>query len=484
MSFESVLRNVLNFRPEESIGPVAAAYYYSNAEVSAIMGPVGSAKTSTSVMKIFRHAILQQPNDQGIRYTKHTIIRDTYRELSSTTIKTWLSWIPKEMGEWKGGGSGEPASHHIRFKLFGDRAQGIEDSVVDMQVEFMAMGEHNAEDVLKGLETTTIYVNEADLVAPDVISYGRGRIGRYPSKDLGKPSWYGIFADLNAPDEDNYIADMFIYDKPEEFAFFRQPSGLSPDAENLANLPPNYYQKQMAKQTKDYVRRMIKNEIGYSRSGDPVYEEYSDDLHTAKQDLQPVPGIPLRIGMDAGLTPAAVIGQRLADGQWLILREIIGTGIGAYKFADELNRVLKDEFPGYKVISATCDPAASAKSSTDRDEKSWAQIVRNETGLPVQGAPTNNITPRIDCVKGVLTRLIDGKPGVLVSPKCKTLRRGFVSGYCMKDGLPDKNEYSHVHDGFQYLCLGGGEYYEVMHRQKERSQNSQPVIVNSSFKVL
>lgn len=478
MSFENVISNVLNFRPEESIGPVAAAYYYSNAEVSAIMGPVGSAKTSTSMMKIFRHSILQAPNHQGIRYTKHTIIRDTYRELSSTTIKSWLGWIPKEFGTWKGGGSGEPASHHIRFKLMND------DSIVDMQVEFMAMGEHNAEDVLKGLETTTIYINEADLVAQDVISYGRGRIGRYPSKDLGKPSWYGIFADLNAPDEDNYVANMFIYDKPEEFAFFRQPSGLSPDAENLKNLPPNYYQKQMVKQTKDYIKRMIKNEIGYSRTGDPVYEEYSDDIHTSKNPLSPVHGIPLRIGMDAGLTPAAIIGQKMADGQWLILREIIGTGIGASKFSAELNRVLKDEFAGCKIASATCDPAANSKSSTDKDEKSWLQIVRNDTELPVQPAPTNNITPRIECVKGALSRLIDGKPGVMVSPKCSTLRRGFVSGYCMKDGEPNKNEYSHIHDACQYMLLGGGEYYEVMNRNKERLKMSQPFTANSSFKVL
>lgn len=477
MSLEDAIVHALNFAPEESIGPVAAKFYYDNHQVSAIMGPVGSAKTSTALMKTFRHALLQKPNDQGVVYYKHAVIRDTYRNLADTTIKSWLNWIPKELGDWKGGGSGEPASHHLTFSL------GQYGLKYDLEIIFKAMGDNNAEDVLKGLELSSMYINEADRVSPDVISFGLGRIGRYPSLEKGKCSWRGIWCDMNAPEEDNYMADLFIFNKPESYAFFEQPSGISPDAENLKNLTPGYYQTQKDGMLEDKYNRLVLNKIGFSRDGKPVYNEYNDKIHTAAKPLEPVRGLPLHIGADAGLTPAAAIGQKMPNGQWRILMEIISTDVGVYQFADLLNRTLSEHFPGFAIASATCDPAASAQSSTDKEKKSWLQILRAETGINFQAAQSNSITIRLEAVKGTLTRLIDGEPGFLLSPACKMLRRGFVSKYVIKNDEPAKNEYSHIHDGVQYLVMGGGEYLEVLNRHKRVAAFRQPVIANSDFGV-
>lgn len=97
-----------------------------------------------------------------------------------------------------------------------------------------------------------------------------------------------------------------------------------------------------------------------------------------------------------------------------------------------------------------------------------------ETGFPWLPAPcpSNNLTIRLEAVRQPLSRNIDGHPGFLLSPTCTVLRRGFNSGYRYKKlqvsgadrygDTPDKNEFSHPHDGLQYLSLGGGEYYEVM----------------------
>lgn len=484
---EALLRAIA-FKPLESIGPVANDFYLDRHRVSCIMGPIGSAKTSTALMKIIQTAVRQQPNTEGIRYSKFAVVRDNYRNLSKTTLKTWLEWIPKDLGEFRGGGIGEPATHHIRWTLTNDG------TIVDLEVEFIAIGEHNVEDVMRGWEGTGAYINEADRVSPDVLSYLQGRVGRYPSKEKGKPTWYGVWCDMNAPDEDNYMADKFIINKPASFAFFRQPSGLSPNAENLKNLVPNYYQEQMDGHEEDYIRRMIKNEIGYSRDGLPVYDEYHDDLHAAKNILLPVSGIPLDIGFDAGLTPAATIAQQMPNGQWRILEEIIATGIGAHKFGDLVNRVLAARYKGYKIRNATCDPAALAKSSEGTDEQSWAEIIAAITRLKIKPAPTNNISPRLDCVKNCLTRLIDGVPGLIISPACKVLRRGFLSGYKLKkiaqigkswitNDVPDKNEYSHVHDSAQYLLLGAGEYAEVMGRKKSNFEKGKTYIADTDFEV-
>ena len=66
-----------------------------------------------------------------------------------------------------------------------------------------------------------------------------------------------------------------------------------------------------------------------------------------------------------------------------------------------------------------------------------------------------------------MRRLVDGGPGFLLDPSCKTLRRGFQGGYCYRrvqvagedryQDKPDKNRYSHPHDALQYLMSGAGE---------------------------
>ena len=72
------------------------------------------------------------------------------------------------------------------------------------------------------------------------------RVGRYP-QDI-EPTWYGIFGDTNAPDTDHWYYRLAEEDKPEGWAFFKQPGGLvrdsadapwreNPAAENIKNLP-------------------------------------------------------------------------------------------------------------------------------------------------------------------------------------------------------------------------------------------------------
>ena len=115
------LARAISFDPASSIGPVAAAFFEDRSEASCIMGPIGSAKTSTALLKMFMIAIQQTPNEQGIRYTKFAVIRDTYRNLSNTTIPSWKSWVPEEIGEYTGGRN-EPGRHHLKFNLMYQRA--------------------------------------------------------------------------------------------------------------------------------------------------------------------------------------------------------------------------------------------------------------------------------------------------------------------------------------------------------------------------
>ena len=82
-------------------------------------------------------------------------------------------------------------------------------------------------------------------------------------------------------------------------------------------------------------------------------------------------------------------------------------------------------------------------------------------------APSNDFTLRRESVAQSMSRLIDGVPGLQISPKCTMLRKGMGGGYNYKrvqvsgddrfHDKPDKNKYSHVCEAAQYMMLGAGE---------------------------
>jgi len=75
----------------EPTGPVSQLFYEDRADVSMIMGPIGSAKTSTALMKFVLCAMAQRKSPiDGVRYSKWCVIRDTYRNLKKTTIPSRL----------------------------------------------------------------------------------------------------------------------------------------------------------------------------------------------------------------------------------------------------------------------------------------------------------------------------------------------------------------------------------------------------------
>lgn len=484
-------------------GLVAARFLASDARVRGIMGPVGSGKTGACLMEMLYRGMRQAPHPvDRVRRTKFAVVRDTYRQLEKTTIPSWNRWVGKKLGQWSGGSGGVPATHTVEF----DAPDG---TIVNLVVEFIGLGDNAVDKVMPGWEGTGAYLNEADKLSEDVLTYLRGRIGRYPAVDAAAgfagATWRGIWLDFNAPDTEHWLYEKFVENPPAGYQFFQQPGGLiptaggyvvNPRAENLRNLIPGYYDEQIEGQPKWYIRRMVLNQWGASRDGEPVYEEYNDDIHCSLDDLEPIPGLPLVIGADAGLTPAVVILQRMPNGQWRVLDELVAPpkGMGAKRFGEELKRLLEERYApwvkAYQIwkaerrpgdpapIAAWGDPAANARASTD--ETTWLQVMSATTGIHFRPAPSNHLTIRLEAVRQPLTRLIDGQPAFLLSRCCKILRKGFNSGYRLTrvqivgvnrfSDEPQKNEFSHVHDGLQYGMLGGGEHLAVLGRQQTAAQ--------------
>ena len=54
------------------------------------------------------------------------------------------------------------------------------------------------------------------------------------------------------------------------------------------------------------------------------------------------------IGIDFGLTPAAVFGQTTASGQWRWIDELVTEDIGAVRFAELLGPMLRGRYAGFE----------------------------------------------------------------------------------------------------------------------------------------
>ena len=452
-----------------SPGPVSSRFMRETRFANILNGPIGSGKTRTVLMKAIRLGAQQKPSTtDGIRKFKLVAVQENYRQLHRATIPSIHKLLPRSAGEWTGA-TNAPSVFNLMF--------GLSDGTkLKFDMDLVAIGENAVEDVMRGYEMTCVWLIELDLLAREVYQFARGRVGRYPDMNEGGPSWYGIIGDCNAPEESSWLYEDIFRDTPDDVLLLKQPSGLDARAENLANLPPGYYDTQMLGQPEWYIERMIKNRPGYSREGKPVYPEFNEQIHAAGRILEAVPGIPIRIGLDAGGSPAAVFTQKLANGKWRILRELLSEqGTGPIRFGRAVADVLHEHFPLSQDVRAWADPSAAYGVDKQMGEASWIEIVANEAGIRVEPAPTNALIPRLEAVRRPLTLLIDGEAGLEVSLACPALREGFNSGYRYRllrvpgsnrwSEEPEKNKFSHVHDALQYVLSAGGEDIEIRGRK-------------------
>ena len=425
--------------------PTGKAFMQSDAKMRTLMGPVGSGKSVTCSFEIVRRATMQEPNEQGIRKTRAAVVRETARQLQDTTIKTFLDWFPPGVC-----GTYMRTTKTYFFKV-GD---------VECEVMFRALDD--ADDVanLNSLELTFTWFNECKDIHPEIVDAMSKRIGRFPSKKDGGPTWHGMWGDTNPPTMDTWWFYQMEHLDPKDgvsendngWDVFKQPSGRSTDAENIENLPENYYDTQG--RSDEYIRTFIDGEYGLSLSGQPIYKYFRPDYHMGKETLRPiVNGVrPIVIGMDLGLTPAAVIGQQDPRGRVLILGEAVSFDMGIQRFTRTiLKPLIIEHWSGAPIIVVT-DPAGIQRAQTD--ERSAVDIIKAE-GLKVFPAKTNNISARISAVDDFLMRQVDGDSAFLVDPSCTNLKAAMMGGYRYhpKNGTIEKNKHSHVAEALQYLMM-------------------------------
>lgn len=448
---------------EFSLVPSVTPFVISEKFISLIVGPVGSTKTTAGIAKIAYHAARMAPCKDGVRRSRAVWVRNTREQLRDTSIPDFQKWYQEpDFGAFM--------KTDMKFIL----------RFADCECEVLFRALEDASDVRKllSLQASFAIFEEFREINPDVFEAMQGRLGRYPDGMMvpHRPEWgvddkgnpiQGCVTDdgtpnkhvwgmSNPPDADTYWEEK-LTEPPENFHITIQPSGLSAEADWVHLLPTNYYEDLAIGKAEEYVNVYIHGKFGQSLSGKPVFQAFKTDLHLAKETLKVGPSTVV-IGVDAGLTPAAVLTQQSYDGRVLVLDALTSQSMGALRFIRErLKPLIASKYGGMSII-VIIDPAAFQRAQTD--ERCVADIYKTE-GFIIKPARTNSIAARIASVDAYLTRVVDGKSAFLVDPGCTDLLQALRGKYRYKinakgerDESPSKDHpWSDVSDALQYACM-------------------------------
>jgi len=440
-----------------------------------------SGKTTGLFFKLLLMASLQAPSPDGIRRTRAVIVRNTMPQLKDTTLVSWGYWFKDgAAGRWN-------ATDKIFTLRFGD---------IECIVMFRALD--TPEDISRvlSLEINFAILDEFVEIPRAIVDALSARLGRYKQPDGTPVTIWGMWGSSNPSTEDNWWFDYLHNSKDftvrkglknraaqieydaaitetegglPNATYYHQPSGMSAEAENLENLPGGsaanpeggrrYYISASKGKSEAWVRQFVDAEWGFSIAGKAVVSSFRADNHVAKRPLVYNPFLPLIVGLDPGITGSAmVLGQLDFDGRIKVFAELVQQGMGAARMIKErLVPLLRNKFPNVQQVIIAPDPAAANRTQTD--EKTVVDEFKKHFKITIE---TNNRLPlRLDAIDYYASGYTEGFPTLQIDPSCVELIRALKGGWryamdtkkdILKGADPEKNQYSHVGDGFGYLC--------------------------------
>jgi hypothetical protein len=235
-------------------------------------------------------------------------------------------------------------------------------------------------------------------------------------------------------------------------------------------------------------------------SGKPVYPEFRDHIHVARQPLPYAPNRTIIRGWDIpgplacvwlqlypidGASPAPVgVVKPGSQFRLHILAELYAE-LPVSEFARQVKSLSTTMFPQATSFLDWSDPQAWAASGAN-DKRTCAQIIREETGILLNPGPVDLVS-RTEPVRQWLGRLVptanpSEPPGaLLLDPSCSMLRAAFKGGYRYEEiqasgrfkEVPEKNEYSHVMNALEYAVARLSESEAFMATKEPRKRTSE-----------
>lgn len=402
----------------------------SRAKADLFSSRMGEGKSAGLAWSAFYHT----RHNPGAEWA---LIRDTWENMQSTTMKTFFEWFPP-------GVAGEFHATKKVFKWASGLAVG--------EVQFLGMDDPQDASKLMSRSLAGFGIDEP---APAIGSGGVDElifdIGMSRLRQSGM-KWYGAKLAENNPDENHWTYRKFVNPGKEGFVVW-QPT----NPENALNLPASYYAdlRKIWSHRPDLLRRFVEGEFGFQQMGKAVTPQWSDKLHLAV-GLSPINRMDTYVLWDFGHNPTAIFTQKTPMGAWHILDALVGEGIGVEELImDGVKPLVADRYKLSKLRHIG-DPAGNEREQTSISRTAVRYILQ-ELGGNWRSGPVRTAA-RIDPLQAVLTRTINGRGLVQVdrerASKVYQALRGGWHYHTARSGLigvePVKNEHSHPGDAMGY----------------------------------
>jgi hypothetical protein len=529
-----------------SSSPTAWDFRGNRDFASFIIGPVGSGKSVPLLQRILEHGREQMASPDGVRRSRFAVVRNTMPELRSTTAVTYDQIYPSDhFGDivWR-----SPATHMMRVNdceieinlIALDKPKDVK-KLLSLELSgaaFNEMREVPRSVVTRMTERVGRYgLNErpstwrgiwGDSNPPDTdhwlydwhhqntpagysfYTQPPGVLEVEPYRDgvvvidENFPQWQGVkmrsavvriwwkgkVQPVECPieiihaAERQWIVNPFMENLP---ALSRVSAGDNPLGGR------SYYGQALAGKTLPEIRSYLQGVYTFVLEGRRVVPQYNPQVHGVDR-LPVMEDQPLLVGMDIGggtLQPSALIFQKHPRGVYLCHREVVCFDMGVQRFGELLAETIVKHYPGHaeKGLVSTMwgDPAGEKRDEIF--ETASFDYLRSTHGFKVFAAPSQDPKMRVAALSGPCERMIDGKPGMLVSkPGCPMLHKGLQGGWHYKrvevsgedrfQDKPNKNEYSHVCDAAGYGLLGAGEFLKLGGRTQH---DETPMVADGDF---
>ena len=314
--------------------PTAKKFHKSNDQVRLLCGPLGSGKTYAAVMEIYLRALQQRPDRYNVRNFACLVVRQTSQQLKDTTLRTFFQIFPEY---------GPGITYEKSQMLYTYERRLHDNTTLKMRVYFRSLKDDLSVSRVLSMNVTAAFVNEARELSSDAFDAIQARCGRYPEKRYLK--WSGIFADTNPMTTSHWMYKRFVEDKTPDHKIFLSPSGLSSKAENMDNLPDDYYERLSHGKSPAWVNVYVKGRYGSPTDNPPVFSSFNTDKHVIKPDQIPSGGEHY-VGVAWGLPNIAVV-VKLHNDKIYVVNSVETFGEPLSVFCKKLNTIVPK---GTKVI--------------------------------------------------------------------------------------------------------------------------------------
>lgn len=396
--FEIALASYVHLNINYDPNPGQTEFHSSNAPYKAMVGALGSGKSSALCVEGFTLS-LEYPGNVGL------VARKSIPDLRMTTMKRFLEYVPEGLViSWN--------------KV--ERTLLLKTSGKPSTVYFGPLDEIGR---YKSLELGWFAIDEGDENSND--DHWLTLCGRLRLKDM---PLYGLLA-TNPPSPQHWIYKKWVLDNNPEYALFR-----SKTSDNLANLPPGYIERLRKTYPEDWQKRYLDGEFGVLQTGDPVFPDF-----TAKhiKAISLIKGRDMIRGWDFGRRRPCVVFCQFDDmGRFRVYRTVLGENEDIYAFRDRIIKLSNQVYPSANFVDY-CDPAGKQ----ERDSGKPSILILNERGIRPKfrySTPTQRATE----MRRLMRETIKGESAFLIDPINQYLIEAFFGGCSMDEsGNPRKDGY-------------------------------------------